>query len=95
MISKPSSPSLAACGGTAAAAPAALRGLLTATNRDEQQRYYWQLENVVVVQGNLFEAAVPVASVLCAALLDELTPAARGRPSQIAVPNCGRRTTQD
>lgn len=56
--------------GAATGVPQALRGLIAATSWDERQKYYWQLDNHVVVQGNLYEAAVPVVSVLCAALAD-------------------------
>lgn len=38
---------------------------------------YWDLENVVVVQGQLHSAALPTVSVLLAGLLDELSADAR------------------
>jgi hypothetical protein len=62
-------------GGTAADVPAAVARFLAATTE-----YYYSessLDNVVVVQGNLFEAAVPLVSVLCAALTEDLPDAAR------------------
>lgn len=58
-----------ACG-SATGVPQALRGLLAAATWDERQKHYWQLDNNVVVQGNLYEAAVPVVGVLCAALAE-------------------------
>lgn len=48
--------------------PASLAGLIGATTREEAKSFYWRLENVVVVQGQLFEAAPAVVSVLMAAL---------------------------
>lgn len=70
--------SLAACGGTAADLPADLARFLAATT-EEVARYYYSasFDNVVVVQGNLYEAAVPLVSVLCAALTEDLPDAAR------------------
>lgn len=61
---------LRCAGGPATGVPQELRGLLAATNGEERHKHYWKLDNNVVVQGNLYEAAVPVVSVLCAALAD-------------------------
>lgn len=61
---------LRCAGGPATDVPQELRGLLAATNGEERRKHYWKLDNNVVVQGNLYEAAVPVVSVLCAALAD-------------------------
>lgn len=44
--------------------------LLNAANSDEAESAYWGLENRVVVQGNVYSAAVPVTMVLTASLLD-------------------------
>jgi hypothetical protein len=55
-----------------------LMGLLSAENDDDATRSYWKLENVVVVSGELFEAAPAVVSVLLAGLTTPLsTPAKR------------------
>ncbi|UBV44783.1 hypothetical protein LAJ19_16695 (plasmid) [Deinococcus taeanensis] len=52
--------------------PRALHDLLGASSPEEVDLAYWKLENGVVVQGQLFEAAEPVVSVLLAALQDPL-----------------------
>ncbi|GAA3375490.1 hypothetical protein GCM10020367_43500 [Streptomyces sannanensis] len=57
--------------------PGALRRLLAAGTEDEAMGAYWELENVVVVQGQLYSAALPTLSVLLAALLDDLSVDAR------------------
>ncbi|MFD7745610.1 hypothetical protein ACFV2V_21620 [Streptomyces sp. NPDC059698] len=57
--------------------PDALRRLLAASDEDEAMVAYWDLENVVVVQGQLHSAALPTVSVLLAGLLDELSADAR------------------
>lgn len=71
--------SLATVEGTAADVPAAVAALVTATTQAEAEHHYSEssLDNVVVVQGNLFQAAVPLVSVLCAALAEQLPAAAR------------------
>ncbi|MET7460418.1 hypothetical protein [Nonomuraea sp. NPDC005501] len=51
--------------------------MLAATTADEVERYYWQLENRAVVQGQLYSAAPPLTSVLIAALLDDIARPAR------------------
>ncbi|WP_330242598.1 hypothetical protein [Streptomyces sp. NBC_00525] len=57
--------------------PGALRRLLAASDEDEAMAAYWDLENVVVVQGQLHSAALPTVPVLLAGLLGELSPDAR------------------
>lgn len=57
--------------------PGALRRLFAAADEDEAMAAYWDLENVVVVQGQLHSAALPTVSVLLAGLLDELSADAR------------------
>lgn len=69
--------SLPASGGNADGVPTAVRGLLAAVDGEEARKFYWQLDNRVVVQGQLFESAVHLVPVLCAALTQELHPAAR------------------
>lgn len=48
--------------------PDALRELLNASCPDDTVKAYWRLENHVVVQGALFEAAVSTVSVISSAL---------------------------
>jgi len=55
--------------GLATEIPSALRELLAAQTREECELAYWKLENYVVVQGQLFEAALFVVPVLMAALV--------------------------
>jgi hypothetical protein len=50
--------------------PRALRDLIGATTPEAAKTAYWKLENHVVVQGSLFEAALYVVPVLCAALVN-------------------------
>ncbi|GGY94259.1 hypothetical protein CP967_07270 [Streptomyces nitrosporeus] len=64
-------------GARADGVPDALRRLLAAGGEDEAMGAYWDLENVVVVQGQLHSAALPTVSVLLAGLLDELSADAR------------------
>ncbi|MEU9335747.1 hypothetical protein AB0D49_21615 [Streptomyces sp. NPDC048290] len=64
-------------GDRSAQVPDALRALAAAVTEDDAFGAYWGLENVVVIQGQLYSAAVPTVSVLLAALLDELSPDAR------------------
>jgi hypothetical protein len=54
--------------GNAGHVPEAIRALLNSTTADELDEPYWQLENHIVVQGRLYEAALPAVSVLIAAL---------------------------
>ncbi|MFD8802665.1 hypothetical protein [Streptomyces atroolivaceus] len=57
--------------------PGTLRSLLAAADENEAMAAYWDLENVVVVQGQLHSAALPTVSVLLAGLLGDLSPDAR------------------
>src|SRR5687768_17512735 len=54
--------------GPAGNVPEVLKGLVEAEAEDQAEGYYWELENEVVVQGQLFSSAVPVVSVILAAL---------------------------
>lgn len=47
-----------------------LRKLLRAATPEEAEAIYWELENHVVVQGQLFQSALAVVPVLLAALVD-------------------------
>lgn len=62
---------LRAASGNATRTPSALRRMLLAVTADDADEAYWALENHVVVQGQLFEAAEFVVPVLVAALLEE------------------------
>lgn len=57
--------------------PGTLHSLLAAADENEAMAAYWDLENVVVVQGQLHSAALPTVSVLLAGLLGDLSPDAR------------------
>jgi hypothetical protein len=70
--------------------PAAVRALLAARSSSSADAAYWQLDNHVVVQGQLFGAALPLVPVLLAALGGELAPAARLRVADLLVEiTCG------
>jgi hypothetical protein len=68
---------LRAASGSAAEIRASLAELLTAGSPDGVEAAYWQLENHVVVQGQLFGVAPCVVSVLLAALLEDSPPFVR------------------
>nr|WSZ98046.1 hypothetical protein OH820_22395 [Streptomyces sp. NBC_00857] len=57
--------------------PDALRRLFAAQTEGDAMSAYWELENVVVVQGQLYGAALPTVSVLLAGLLDDLSAVVR------------------
>ncbi len=57
-------------GGFAVAIPGALKALLEARTAEDATKAYWKLENHVVVQGQLFDAALAVVPVLLAALAE-------------------------
>lgn len=63
--------------GTAESIPKALKALVIADSQDEALAAYWDLDNRVVVQGQLFEAAVSLVPAMFAALLTELSESAR------------------
>jgi hypothetical protein len=64
-------------GRSGADVPAAVERLLAASSDDEAEAAYWLLDNRVVVQGQLFQAALPLVDVLLAALAGPLPPIAR------------------
>ncbi|MBB1244436.1 hypothetical protein GL263_12815 [Streptomyces durbertensis] len=64
--------------------PAALRQMLSGQSEDEVMEGYWGLENVVVVQGQLFSAALPTLEVVLAGLADDLAPDARDAALELA-----------
>jgi hypothetical protein len=57
--------------GTAERVAPALRELIAAKTPEEANRAYWNLENVVVVQGGVYTSAEPTVEVLVKALADE------------------------
>ncbi|GAA0408667.1 hypothetical protein Acor_71530 [Acrocarpospora corrugata] len=65
------------CGGTAEQVPAAVRGMLESVSGDEVDRYYWRLENRVVVQQALYSSAPAVIGALLAGLADDIAFPAR------------------
>jgi len=62
--------------GTAEKVPDALEKLRNAANADEATDAYWQIDNTVIVQGQLFEAAVPTTACLVN-ILRSCSPVAR------------------
>ncbi|HET9646778.1 MAG TPA: hypothetical protein VFP34_00920 [Microlunatus sp.] len=52
--------SLRTAHGTAESIPAAIRGLASATSDADADHWYWKLDNHVVLQGSLYEAAYAV-----------------------------------
>lgn len=52
--------------GSAEAVPEAIRGLAGAASVDEATRWYWQLDNHVVLQGSLYPAAYAVVPFMIA-----------------------------
>lgn len=69
--------SLPVAGDRAEATPRSLVGLLSAHTEEDAERYYWRLENVVVIQSQLYEAAPAVVSVLLAGLAGKLSKPAK------------------
>jgi hypothetical protein len=75
----------ASAGRSAAHVPIAVEALLTATTEDEAERAYWQLDNTVVVQGQLFASARPLVPVLLAALAGPLSAPARAHVADLLI----------
>jgi hypothetical protein len=65
--------------------PTAVGELLAATSEADAEDAYWMLDNRVVVQGQLFEAALPLVPVLLAALTDSLPAFVRVRLADVLV----------
>ena len=63
--------------GTAESVPEAMHGLLAADSDDDAMIWYWQLDNRVVVQGQLYASAICLIPVLLSALLMRLREPAR------------------
>lgn len=64
--------------GSAAGIPDAIESLRTADSAEEATRAYWRIDNTVVIQGSLFEAAEATIPCVLAAL-NQCTDAARPR----------------
>ncbi|MFC4455138.1 hypothetical protein [Deinococcus sonorensis] len=58
--------------GTAARLPSSVTKLLDRNRASTEDDPYWEIENYAFVQGQLYEAAEPLVSVLMASLLDDL-----------------------
>lgn len=70
--------------------PDAVRALVSAKSETEATTAYWRLDNEVVVQGQLFEASLPMVPVLLAALAGPLAPPARVRVADLLLEiTCG------
>lgn len=54
--------------GSAAKLPEAIQALLEARSKSDAERAYWRVDNTVVVQGGLFEAALPTVPAVLGAL---------------------------
>lgn len=61
-------PNLRCQDGDASHIPAALADLVNALSSEDVKRAYWRIDNYVIVQGALYEAAVPTASCLVAVM---------------------------
>ena len=57
-----------------------LTALLESANAEEAEAAYWQLENRIVVQGNVYSVCVPAVRILVASLLNDC-----GFPVRVAV----------
>jgi hypothetical protein len=64
-------------GGEADRIPESILTLVSSETEDDVLAAYWELENYVVVQGQLFEASQHVVPVLLAALAGEISQVAR------------------
>jgi len=72
----------------AARIPTAVERLVSAESEEEAREAYWQLDNTVVVQGQLFEAAQHLVPALHAALVGELASPAREAIADLLVEIC-------
>jgi hypothetical protein len=70
---------------SAAAVPDAVRALVAAGSEHDADAAYWRLDNNVVVQGQLFESALPLVPVLLAALAGPVAEPARVRLADLLV----------
>jgi hypothetical protein len=70
--------------GSAILVPDALHALGRAESADEARDAYWRIDNVVVVQGSLFQAA-PAATACLTSILPRCSPVARTRVLELLV----------
>lgn len=71
--------------GSAESVPDAVVALVSAGSEEEADDWYWKLDNRVVVQGQLFSAAVPLIPALLVALLGNLEEPVRYRLLELIV----------
>ena len=77
--------SLRTAHGTAELIPAAIRGLSCATTDADADRWYWKLDNHVVLQGSLYEAAYAVIPFMIAILESPTPESTRARAYDLLV----------
>jgi hypothetical protein len=80
--------------GNAEGVSGALAALADAQTEEEAAKQYWRIDNVVVVQGSLYESALPVVWVALALLTGPLPPEARYRVVELLVEIAGGETAQ-
>jgi hypothetical protein len=85
----------AAQGTSASIVPEALEALRTATSEDAAREAYWRLDNTVVVQGRLFEAALPTAACIITILGSSTSEVARVRLVELLEQISGGETQPD
>jgi len=82
--------------GSAIGVPAAIEEMRCATSKSQSDDAYWRIDNIVVVQGSLYEAAAPTAACLVTALpscsrvsrsnfLDLLFQLGNGEPNEVEI----------
>jgi hypothetical protein len=74
--------------GSAVGVPAAIQRLTEAQDQSTAEAAYWAIDNTVVVQGALYEAALPAVSCLLAAL-QRSTPTGRPYILELLAQICG------
>ncbi len=82
---------LRAEGGNAAGVPAALKALCVASSEEEAAAAYWRIDNVVVVQGRVYQAAEYVVPVALQLLLAE-SPTVQRRALELLIQITGGTT---
>lgn len=63
--------------------PAALVDLADAPDKESADRAYWNLDNIIVVQGQLYTAAIAALPVLVGMLIGPLSPSVRVRTADL------------
>ncbi|HEV7974236.1 hypothetical protein [Amycolatopsis sp.] len=80
--------------GTAAGVAEALTALADAESEKDATKHYWQIDNTVVVQGSLYESALPAVRAAFALLVGPLSIEARYRVVEVLVEIAGGETAQ-